>query len=75
MQKKIDSSNLVYANILTKLGLVYYHLQKYDEAIFNYTESLGLIEKLEGKESMEYGRTLGNLGNTFVAQKKYGQAR
>jgi len=36
MQKKLNSSDLVYANILGKRGLVYYHLQKYDDAISNY---------------------------------------
>ncbi len=53
------------AYTLHNLGNVYYHQEKYPEAINMYKQALDIYEKTVGKESTHYANTLNNLGDSI----------
>ena len=69
--KKFGPNNKYIINIHGLLGKIYYYKGNYDKAIENYEIEKGLIEKLVGKQDVNYARSLNNL---FVCYSAIGRS-
>ena len=66
--------NQEFANILNNIGICYYLLGDYNEAIAYYTQSLEIRHEVFGEHHADYAAGLNNLGSCYLALSECDEA-
>ena len=56
------------------MGIVYYKMDKYSEALKYYQRSLSITQLAKGKDYIKCARRLYNIGNVYRKMEKYDEA-
>jgi len=67
LKKSHDEEHYSLAKAYNNLGLVYYSREKYDDAIYNFKESL----KISKEDNLEVAHVYINLGNVYYNRAEY----